>query len=78
MSLLRFINEMARGMNLSPDHEEVARRLADYWRERADDMTDDELSEAVAMDMENIAGVEGDPELIDKLVPIVVAMVRGV
>ena len=77
MSLLKTINEMARGMNLSPDHEKVTRRLADYWRERADAMTDDELSEAVAMDMENVAGIEGDPELVDKLVPIVVAMVRG-
>ena len=77
MSLLKSINEMARGVNLSPDHEEVATRLADYWRERASDMTDDELSEAIALDMENVPGIEGDPELIDQLVPVVVSMVRG-
>ena len=77
MDLLKSINEMAHERALSDDHREVAQRIADYWRERADDMTDNELSEAIAMDMDNVAGVEGDPELIDMLVPIVLKMVRG-
>jgi len=77
MSLMKTINEMARDMGLSPEHDEIASRLADYWRGRADDMTDDELSEAIGMDMENIPGVEGDPDLADKLIPVVVSKVRG-
>lgn len=76
MSLIKDINEMAMGMNLSPDHKDVAVRLADFWRERAADMTDDELGEAIAMDLENIAGME-DPSVVEKLIPVVMSMVRG-
>lgn len=77
MKLIRNINEMAMEKNLSPDLQDITRRLAEFWREKATDMSEDELSEAISMDMENVAGVEGDPQLIDKLVPIVMSMVRG-
>ena len=77
MELIKNINEMAARMNLSADQRHIAERLAEYWRERADDMTDDQLSEAIGMDMENVPGVEGDPELANKLIPVVVSMVRG-
>lgn len=78
MKLIKDINEMAVGQTLSADHREVVARLAEFWREQGvDDMSDDELGEAIAMDMENVPGVEGDPDLMDKLVPLVVSMVRG-
>ena len=78
MDLLKSINEMAHERALSPDHQEVVQRLADFWRSQGvEDMTDNELSEAIAMDMDNVAGVEGDPELVDRLVPIVLQLVRG-
>lgn len=77
MKLIKDINEMAVGQTLSADQRDVAMRLAEYWRERADDMTDNELSEAIAMDMENIPGIEGNPDLMAKLVPFVVSLVRG-
>ncbi len=77
MNLMRNINEMAMEMKLSPDLQEVAKRLAEFWRERAEGMTDDELSEAIGMDMENVPGVEGDPEIANRLIPVVVSMVRG-
>ncbi len=77
MNLMRNINEMAMEMNLSPDLQEVAKRLADFWRERAEGMEDDELREAIGMDMENVPGVEGDPEIANKLIPVIMSMVRG-
>jgi hypothetical protein len=77
MDLIKSINEMAMEMKLSPDLQDIARRLAEFWRQRADSMTEDELSEAIGMDMENVPGVDGDPEVVDKLIPIVMSMVRG-
>jgi len=77
MNLIKDINEMAQAEMLSDDHKEVARRLADFWKDRAADMSDDELREAIAMDLENVPGFEGDPEVIDSLVPVVLNMVRG-
>ena len=77
MKLMKNINEMATEMKLSPDLQDIARRMAEFWKVRANDMTEDELSEAIGMDMENVPGVEGDPQLADKLIPIVVSMVRG-
>lgn len=78
MDLLKRINEMAHERALSPDHQDVVQRLADFWRDRGvEEMTDNELSEAIAMDMDNVPGVEGDPDLINTLVPIVLQMVRG-
>jgi len=77
MELLKRINEMAQERALSPDHQEVAQRLAAYWSEHGANMTDNELSEAIAMDMDNVSGIEGDPAVIDMLVPIVLKMARG-
>ena len=78
MDLLKRINEMAHERAPSPDHQDVVQRLADFWRDRGvEEMTDNELSEAIAMDMDNVPGVEGDPDLINTLVPIVLQLVRG-
>lgn len=77
MDLMKRINEMAHASALSPDLQAVAQRLADYWRDKGLDMSDDELSEAIAMDMENVAGVEGDPQIVDQMMPVIMSMVRG-
>lgn len=77
MDLMKRINEMAHASALSPDLQDVAQRLAKFWKQKAGNMSDDELSEAIAMDMENVAGIDGDPQIVDQMLPSVMSMVRG-
>lgn len=76
MSLIKDINEMAIEATLSTDQNNIVNRLVGFWSERSADMSDDELREAIAIDLENIAGIDGDPAVVEKLVPIIVSMIR--
>lgn len=71
MSLLKQINEIAV-LTTESVHEEM-RRIASYWAEHGSDMSDDELMDAIANDLEQL---EYTPEQIDMLAPRVVEMVR--
>lgn len=62
-----------REENLLPDAKEESARIASYWRGRAHSMSDSELRDAIANDLEQI---EYSPDQVEKLVPRILRMVR--
>lgn len=71
MSLLKSINEMAV-LTTESVHSEM-RRIASYWKEHGSDMSDNDLLDAIANDLEQL---EYTPEQIDMLAPRVVEMIH--
>ena len=72
MELIKQLNEM--GMAMRPEAQEEMKRIAEYWMENGRDMGEDELREAIAMDLEQL---EYPPDAVEQMVPQIMQMVRG-
>lgn len=71
-SLIKEVNDMAAvGM---PDAREEMARIANYWRENGEGMTEDELTDSIAMDLEML---EYPPEQVEIMIPQILELVRG-
>ena len=72
MELIKQLNEM--GMAMRPEAQEEMKRIAEYWMENGRDMGEDELREAIAMDLEQL---EYPADAVEQMVPQIMQMVRG-